>query len=299
MSNRQLGFLGLGNMGGGMVKSLLRAGFPVRAFDPVTQLVQATVKEGATAAASPRAVGAGSSVVLASLPTPQVAEEAVLGEGGLREGLEPGSIFIDLSTIDPGTSRRLHAGLAEKGVRMLDCPVGKGPAEAAKGDLTLMIGGEAAVIEEVRDVLNAIGTALYHCGPAGSGAAAKLVNNLVSCAICALNAEALVLAAKAGVDLPVLVEIMKTTAADSRHLRITTEPRTLIGDFSPRFRVALAEKDLRLAVQMGLELGVPTALGEAAHLIHRLTSGMGLGDEDQGAVIKVIERTAGVEARRG
>ncbi len=298
MSDRKLGFIGLGNMGGGMVKSLLRAGFPVQVFDPVTQLVQAAAKDGAVAATSARAVGAGSRVVLASLPTPQVAEEAVLGPDGLREGLEPGSIFIDLSTIDPGTSRRLHAGLAEKGVRMLDCPVGKGPAEAAKGDLTLMVGGEAAVIEEARDVLDALGTALYHCGPAGSGAAAKLVNNLVSCAICALNAEALVLAAKAGVDLPVLVEIMKTTAADSRHLRITTEPRTLVGDFSPRFRVALAEKDLRLAVQMGLDLGVPTAIGEAAHLIHRLTSGMGFGDEDQGAVIKPLERTAGVEARR-
>lgn len=298
MARRPLGFLGLGNMGGGMARWLLRQGWPVTAFDPVTQLVQACTKEGAVAAPSPRAVAAASEVVLSSLPTPQAVEEAVTGPEGLVHGIRPGSVYIDLSTIDPATSRRMHAAVEAAGGKMLDSPVGRGPAEAASGQLLLMVGGEAAVLEEAREVLATLGQPIFHCGPAGAGAAAKLVNNLVSCAVNALNAEALVLAARAGVDLPVMVEIMKGTAADSRHLRITSEARVLDGVFAPRFRLVLAEKDLRLAVQMGLDLGVPTPLGEAAHRLHQVARAQGLGEEDQGAVIKAIETVAGIEARR-
>ncbi len=298
MTRRPLGFLGLGNMGGGMARWLLRQGWPVTVFDPVTQLVQACVAEGGVAAASPAAVAAASEVVLSSLPTPQAVEEAVAGPEGILRGLRPGGIYVDLSTIDPATSRRMHALVAAAGGRMLDCPVGRGPEEAASGRLLLMVGGEAALLEEVRPVLATLGDPILHCGPAGAGAAAKLVNNLVSCAINALNAEALVLAAKAGVALPVMVEIMKGTAADSRHLRITSEARVLDGVFAPRFRLALAEKDLRLAVQMGLDLGVPTPLADAAHRLHQVARGQGLGEEDQGAVIKAIEVVAGIEARR-
>jgi 3-hydroxyisobutyrate dehydrogenase-like beta-hydroxyacid dehydrogenase len=243
-------------------------------------------------------VAEASEVVLSSLPTPQAVEEAVTGPDGLLAGLRPGAVYVDLSTIDPATSRRMHAAVASAGGRMLDCPVGRGPEEAASGRLLLMVGGEAAVLEEVRPVLATLGDPIHHCGPAGAGAAAKLVNNLVSCAINALNAEALVLAAKAGVELPVMVEIMKGTAADSRHLRITTESRVLDGVFAPRFRLVLAEKDLRLAVQMGLDLGVPTPLADAAHRLHQVARGQGLGEDDQGAVIKAIETVAGVAARR-
>jgi len=298
MAGRDVGFLGLGNMGSGMVASLLRAGFRVTAYDPLTQLVQAAVKEGAMAAPSPAAVARACEVVCSSLPDPAAVEAAVMGVEGLAHGLAPGKVYVDLSTIDPGTSRRMHAAVEAAGAAMLDCPVGRGPAEAAKGDLILMVGGRAEDLERVADVLAALGSVVHHCGPAGAGAAAKLVNNLVSCAMCALNGEALVLAAKAGVDLGVMTRIMGSTAAANRHLEITAIPRTLEGDFAPRFRVALAEKDLRLAVAMGLELMVPTPVAAAAHLVHRLASGLGHGDLDQGAVIKVAELAAGIEARR-
>jgi 3-hydroxyisobutyrate dehydrogenase-like beta-hydroxyacid dehydrogenase len=192
----------------------------------------------------------------------------------------------------------MHEALAAKGVRMLDCPVGKGPAEAARGELTLMVGGDAGVLDEMRGVLGALGSPIMHCGPAGAGAAAKVVNNLVSCSLVSLNAEAMVLAAKAGVDLDVMCEIMKTTAADNRHLRITTEPLTLNGNFAPRFKLALARKDLGLAVQMGVQLGVPTPVAAASRVMHDMAQGMGCGDEDQGAVIKAIEQAAGAKARR-
>ena len=298
MTDIRLGFLGLGNMGSGMVRSLLRAGFAVVVHDPITQLVQAMEKEGATSAASPAAVARAVDVVLSSLPMPADVEAAVLGPDGLLAGFSAGKTYIDLSTIDPLTSRRMHEALAEAGVRMLDCPVGKGPAEAARGDLTLMVGGDAGVLEEMRPVLRALGSPIHHCGPPGAGAAAKVVNNLVSCSLVALNGEAMVLAAKAGVDLDVMCEIMKSTAADNRHLRITTEPLTLDDNFAPRFKLALARKDLGLAMQLGVQLGVPTPVAAASRVMHDVAFGMGYGDEDQGAVIKAVEQAAGAKARR-
>lgn len=299
MTARQLGFVGLGHMGGGMVKSLRRAGFPVVVYDLRTQMIQAAVaNDGATAGTSPKDVAARSEVVLTSLPDPAAVEAAALGDDGIIAGIKPGQVYIDLSTIDPGTSKRVGAALAEKGARMLDVPVGKGPPAAASGDLTLMVGGDAAVIEEARDVLAALGSSIHHCGPLGSGAAAKLVNNLVSCSMVALNAEALVLAAKAGVDLDVMVAIMSSTAAANWHLENNLGPRALAGDFAPMFKLALAHKDVGLALKMGLDLGVPLALGQASHVVHTTGMGMGFAEEDQRACLKVVEQGAGAKARR-
>ena len=298
MDKEAIGFIGLGHMGSGMVKSLIRNGYPVVAHDQITQAVQAMEKAGATSAQSCREVAERCRVVLSSLPDPAAVEAAALGEAGIIEGIRPGGVYIDLSSIDPTTSRKVHAALAEKGARMLDCPVGKGPPEAASGDLTLMVGGDADLLEEMRHVLEALGSAIHHCGPAGSGAAAKLINNLVSCSLAALSSEAVVLGAKAGVDLDTLCAIMASTAADNRHLRITVMPRTLDGIFEPRFKLALAHKDLGLACRMALELNVPVPLGQAARVVHDMAMGMGLADEDQGACIKPLEKAAGIEARR-
>jgi hypothetical protein len=185
MSKEPVGYIGLGHMGSGMVKSLIRNGFPVIVHDQRTQVIQSMVKEGAIAAGSNREVAERCRVVCSSLPDPAAVEAAALGEAGIIEGAKAGSVYIDMSTIDPNTSRKVNAALAEKGVRMLDCPVGKGPPEAATGDLTLMIGGDADLVEEMRPILSAMGSAIHHCGPAGAGAAAKLINNLVSCTLAA------------------------------------------------------------------------------------------------------------------
>jgi 4-hydroxybutyrate dehydrogenase/sulfolactaldehyde 3-reductase len=270
----------------------------VTVYDLRTQMIEAMVKEGAVAAGSCREVAVRSEVVMSSLPDPAALEAVMFAEDGILAGVREDSVFVDLSTVDPSTSRKVHLALAERGARMLDCPVGKGPAEAAKGDLTLMVGGEASVLDEVRDVLQAIGSSIHHCGPAGSGAAAKLINNLVSCTIAALNSEALVLGAKAGVDLDTLCEILGSTAADNRHLHITTQSRTLDGVFEPRFKLALAHKDLGLACRMALELGVPTPIAMAGRTVHDMGMAIGLAEEDQGACIKPIEMAAGIEARR-
>jgi 3-hydroxyisobutyrate dehydrogenase-like beta-hydroxyacid dehydrogenase len=298
MTTRQLGFIGLGNMGGGMVKSLLRSGFAVTVHDLRTQMVQAAVADGATAGDSPADVAARSAVVLSSLPDPAAVEAAALGAEGIIQGAKPGQTYIDLSSIDPTTTRKVGAALAEKGVAMLDVPVGKGPAQAAAGDLTLMIGGDAAVIEACQDILAALGSKQFHCGPLGAGVTVKLINNLVSCSLVALDAEAMVLGAKAGLDLDVVCDVLGSTAADNWHLHNTTQKLSLDGNFAPRFKLALAHKDIGLALRMGLDLGVPLAMGQAAHVIHGVAMGHGLGDEDQGACLQAVERAAGTEARR-
>ncbi|MEO1019818.1 MAG: NAD(P)-dependent oxidoreductase, partial [Pseudomonadota bacterium] len=189
MTEGPIGFIGLGNMGSGMVKSLIRGGHQVVAYDLRSQYVDSMAREGATPAISCRDVAERCRIVMSSLPDPRAVEAAVLGEAGTLEAVQRGDVYVDLSTIDPGTSLKAHAALAEKGARMLDCPVGKGPAQAAAGDLALMVGGDADLLEEMRPILQCVGSEIFHCGPAGTGAATKLINNLVSCSVLALTSE--------------------------------------------------------------------------------------------------------------
>jgi len=298
VSNRKLGFIGLGAMGSGMVKSLRRAGFAVTVYDMRAEARAAAVKLGAVEVRSAREAATGADIVLSSLPVPADVEAVVLGPDGILPAMRSGSVYIDLSSIDPQTTRKVGAALAERGVRMIDSPVGPGPDAAERGELTLMLGGERSVIEECQDVLRAIGSRQFYCGPLGCGVTTKVVNNLVSCSINALNGEALVLGQKAGLDLDVLIEVMSTTAADNRHLHVTGHDRILAGNFEPNFRLALAHKDLGLAIRYALQLGVPLPIANAAHLVHSLGMGAGLGEEGQAACVKVIEQVAGVQARR-
>ena len=297
MKRRNLGFIGLGAMGGGMVQSLLRADFPVTGYDPLPEARARAVNFGAKESASPAAVAAQAEVILASLPDPAALEQAVFGEDGLLNGIQAGATFIDLSTVDPESSRRVGAALAEKGARMLDVPVGKGPLVAAKGELTLMVGGDPAVVADCQDILGTLGAAQFYCGPLGNGAATKLINNLVSCSILALNAEALVLGAKAGVNADVLVEVMSNTAAGNFHLDKGGVTRILSGEYGPNFKLALAEKDLRLAVGMGTQLKASLPIGQASLFVHSLGLSLGLGEEDQAACVKVLEQVGGARVR--
>ena len=194
MSDRKIGYVGLGNMGGGMASHLVASGYDVTVFDLRAEAVQALVDKGATAASSPKDVAEKCDVIISSLPTPQSVENAATGENGLVHGLSAGKVYIDMSTIDPDTTRRVGAAVRETGAEMLDVPVGMGPAQAATGQLTLMIGGNASVVEDCKDVLDTLGGEQFYCGELGSGATTKIVNNLVSCSVATLLGEAVTLA---------------------------------------------------------------------------------------------------------
>jgi 4-hydroxybutyrate dehydrogenase/sulfolactaldehyde 3-reductase len=297
-AKRSIGYIGLGMMGGGMATHLVNAGYPVTVYDPRDEAVEAVLEFGAERGASPADVAARSEVVVSSLPNPAIVEAVVLGEDGIIHGAKSGTVYIDMSSIEPNTTRRVGAALKARGVEMLDVPVGKGPPAAAKGDLTLMVGGDPGVVERVADVLDTLGSQRFYCGPLGAGVTTKLVNNLVSTAICALTGEGMAIGAAAGLDPDVLFAVMANTAANSNHLRNVIANRVLTGDFSPNFKLSLAHKDLGLATALAASLGVPSLMGAAAYQLHALAMGAGLGDEDQSATIKVLEACTGTPARK-
>src|SRR5215204_1750402 len=288
-AKRPIGYIGLGMMGGGMASHLVKAGYPVTVYDPREEAIEAVLEFGAERGASPADVAARSAIVVSSLPNPAIVEAVALGEDGIIHGAKPGTVYIDMSSIEPNTTRRVGEALAARGVDMLDVPVGKGPPAAAKGDLTLMVGGDPAVVERVADVLDTLGSQRFYCGPLGAGVTTKLVNNLVSTAICALTGEGMAIGAAAGLDAETLISVMSNTAPDSAHLRNAITHRVLTGDFSPNFKLSLAHKDLGLVTALAASLGVPSLMGAAAFQLHALAMGAGHGDDDQSATIKVLE----------
>src|SRR5215213_2595850 len=296
-AKRPIGYIGLGMMGGGMASHLARSGYPVTVYDPREESIEAVLEFGAERGVSASDVAARSEIVLTSLANPAIVEAVALGENGIIHGARAGTVYIDMSSIEPHTTRRIGEALAAHGVGMLDVPVGKGPPAAARGDLTLMVGGDPAVVERVADVLDTLGSKRFYCGPLGAGVTTKLVNNLVSTAICALTGEAMAIGAKAGLDPEVLLAVMANTAANSNHLGNAIKHRVLTGDFSPNFKLSLAHKDLGLATALAGSLGVPSLMGAAAYQLHALALGAGLGDEDQSATIKVLDACTGAPAR--
>ena len=185
---RHIGYIGVGAMGGGMAAHLLSNGYPLSVYDVDPEAVDRLVRKGALAAASPKEAAERSELVITCLPSTDAVEEAALGDDGVVAGMSPGQIYIDMSTMAPETTRKLGAAVAQKQGHMLDVPLGKGPDEAATGDLSLMVGGDPTVVERCANVLDTVATTRFYCGELGTGVTVKIVNNLVSCGVSTLRA---------------------------------------------------------------------------------------------------------------
>lgn len=283
MSGKRAGLIGTGTMGGPMARQILEKHGALTVFDADSVAAQALA--AASVAGSPREVGAASDVVITMLPHPDVLNEVVLGEQGLIHGLAPGATVIDMSTSGMAAVQHLGAALAERGIKMVDAPVGKGPWAAEKGELTILMAGDEADCRAVEWLLSMVGSTLYYCGPLGAGQAVKLANNLVACGNMALLAEAYKMAAEGGARLDVLCEMMPFTSADSWQLRQTLNGKVRKGDFAPMFKLKLAAKDMRLIVEMAERLGTPIACGRA--VLDWYDQGMeaDLGELDWGAIM--------------
>jgi len=292
-----VGFIGLGTMGGPMALNLLKKGHRLTVFDISDKAVATLTAAGARAAASPKAVAAASEVVITMVPDSPDVERAVLGPDGIIEGIKPGSVYIDMSTIDPQTTQRVGARIAAKGAHMIDSPVGKTAEHAVAGTLTLMVGGPAEIVARVRPILDCMGTDFFHCGKLGMGEAMKLANNLLATILLEASSEALVAGAKAGLTLDTMISVLKTTMAWNNQLALAMHARPLKGDFKPGFMLKLAHKDCRLAMEMNRNLGLPAPVGQAALAV--LEDGMAkkAGDQDVGVLLKLREAEAGVEVR--
>lgn len=291
------GFIGLGTMGAPMARNILAKGHALVVFDVVPQSMSSVTVAGARAAASPRDVAQRADFIITMLPDSPDVERVVAGPDGILAGIRAGSVYIDMSTIDPATTRRIGAQVRAKGAAMIDSPVGKTADAAVAGTLTLMVGGDAAVIARCRPLLDCMGTDFFHCGELGAGQTMKLLNNLLAQALGAASTEALVAGVKAGLTLDTMLRVLRTTMAWNNQLAISMPKRSLVGNFEPGFMMKLAHKDCRLALQMVDSLGVDAPVGRAT--LASLDEGIrhGLQDMDVGAMLKMREEQAGVTVR--
>lgn len=292
----QIGFVGLGTMGGPMARRLAEQGHRVTGYDVDAARAARAREGGVTLATSPAGAAEQADAVLSSLPDPAALRRAYLGPDGALSTAKAGATFIDLSTVDPDTWREVAAAARAKGVDALDAPVSGGPAEAGNGKLVFLIGGETAVLERCRPLLLTLGTEIHHVGPLGSGQIIKLVNNVMSIGNVAVAAEAMVLGVKAGMDPQRLFDILSTSGGRSHHF-LKRFPNVLAGDFTPYFGIGLSRKDVSLALGMAAKLEVPMLVASTVRQVYEAAHAQGFGQLDMAAVTRLYEHWTGVTVR--
>lgn len=292
---RRIGFVGLGLMGGSMVRRLVQSGFGLTVFD-IDQSKMGQFK-GLTVspAASLREVGEKSDVILSSLPYPLTVRSVYLDKGGVLENVLNGKVIIDMSTVDPETSQTICKVAAEKGVNYLDAPVSGGPREAESGKLVIIVGGDRGAFERCKNIFDTLGSTVHYAGSSGMGNVVKLVNGVMSMGNILIAAEAFVLGTKAGVDGQTLFNILRTSGGTSHHF-VKRYPNVLVRNFEPGFTIDLAKKDVGLALDMAKGLSVPLPATSLVHQLYSAMSAMGDGKKDFVAIINLFESWAGVKA---
>jgi 3-hydroxyisobutyrate dehydrogenase len=287
-----LGFIGTGTIGGPMAKRLLDAGHALIVCDKVEAATAPLVAGGAKRAGSPREVAAACRVVFTSLPGPREVEAVATGKDGILAGARAGDVHVDLSTSALGAVRALAAREAEAGVHLLDAPVSGGAMGAAQGTLTVMASGDRGAFERVEPLFGAFAKNVFHLGASGNGTLTKLVNNAIFLCGGLLVQESFAMAAKAGLEPGRLLEVVqKSSGAAYAGLAKLLLGRGFDNAF---FQLALAEKDVGLALESAAALGVPMPVIEAAHGTYARALELGLGPKLFAATLLAIEDAAGV-----
>ncbi|CAN5564461.1 2-hydroxy-3-oxopropionate reductase [soil metagenome] len=288
-----IGFIGLGIMGGPMADNLREADYEVVVYNRSEDKADDFVEGGGEKASSPREAAEKSDVVITMLPDSPQVEEIVLGEDGVAEGVSEGMLYIDMSSIAPATSRKVHEVLEEKGADAVDAPVSGGQPAAESGELAIMVGGSDDAVERARPILEVMGKAVTHIGPPGAGQVAKAANQVVVALTIQAISEALTLARKSGVDAAKVREALLGGLAQSKILEMHGE-RMLEHEFDPGFKLSLHRKDLAIALQAAREEGVPLlATAQAAEVMNALIAS-GHGDDDHAVIASFYEELAGV-----
>lgn len=292
----RIGFAGVGLMGHGMARNLIDKGFAVTVLGNRNRAPVDDLKaRGAAEAASPRALAAGSDVVILCLPNSRVVEAVVLGPDGVVEAARPGLVLVDSSTAEPASTRTVGAALAARGAAMLDAPLTMTPKEAADGTLNVLVGGEAAVLERVRPAFDAYARNVFHIGPLGAGHALKLINNFMSMTISAVVAEAATTARASGVDLGKLREVVSAGAVNSGMFQ-KIMAYAVDGDPSGlQFAMANARKDVGYYAAMAAAAGLPSPFGSAALQLYTLACSTGHGDQHVPLLVDVLAELGGLE----
>ena len=292
-----IGFIGLGIMGKPMSKNLLKAGHRLVVYDIVPERVEEVVRAGAEAGSSSKDVAARSEVIITMLPDGPDVEKAVLGEDGVLEGARPGSVVIDMSSINPLVAQKVGRACAEKGVEFLDAPVSGGEPKAIEGTLAIMVGGKPEVFGKMKPILECMGASVTLTGDVGAGNVTKLANQIiVACNIAAMG-EALVLATKAGLDPETVFHAIKGGLAGSTVLNAKA-PMVYSRNFQPGFRIELHQKDLRNTLQAADSLRVPLPLTSLVQQELVALINEGKGGLDHSAIVQFTEEAAGIEVRK-
>lgn len=284
-------FIGLGVMGGPMARNLARAGFRLAVYDRFDDAVQRLADTSCRLATSPADAARDADVVITMLPTTREVREVLFARGG-ASAMRPGGLVIDMSTGDAVECDALAAELRGLGLRHLDAPVGRSPREAISGKLLVMAGGDAADVAAARPLFEAMADTIVHVGPSGSGIRLKLVNNYMSMVNMVLTGEALMFAAKLGLDRRTVVDVLSTTAAGRGQLLTNFPKKVLAGDVTPDFPLRMGYKDITLAMNLAASVGAPLGLGAYSRELYALAKSWGRADQDCTAMLLLLEDIA-------
>ncbi|WP_395343866.1 3-hydroxyisobutyrate dehydrogenase [Ningiella sp. W23] len=296
VSKPSIAFFGLGNMGAGMAENLLKAGYVLYVYDLFEAQVKALENKGAIAASSPQEAIKDAEMVISMLPASKHVESLYLDEqGGLINSAKKGTVFIDCSTIEANTARKLNAALSQAGFSFADAPVSGGVAGAAAGTLTFIVGGQSQTVEAIRAVLEAMGSNIFHAGDAGAGQVAKICNNMLLAILMAGTSEALQLAIDNGLDPVVMSNIMKKSSGDNWTLQKYNPCPNVMenvpssNDYQGGFLVDLMNKDLGLAMAAASANQSNVPLGELAQSLYRAHADKGNGSKDFSSIFQSLK----------
>jgi 2-hydroxy-3-oxopropionate reductase len=294
--NTRIGFIGLGIMGKPMARNLLKAGYILTVYSRGRNAVEALMADGATGTHSPQEVAERSDVVITMVTDTPDVHQVILGNKGVLEGIKAGGVIIDMSTISPTATVEIAEVVRARGVHFLDAPVSGGEGGAIAGTLSIMVGGDEEVFTACLPILQAMGKNIIYIGRNGMGQLTKLCNQIAVAVTNLAMSEALVFAAKAGADLEKVHRAISGGAAGSWQLS-NLAPRVFQRDFAPGFMVKLQQKDLRLVLHEADRLRLALPATSLVHSLFNALETMGAGDEGTQALVKVLERLAGVEVK--
>ncbi len=295
MTRPKIGFVGIGLMGHGIAKNLVAKGYPLALkLHRKRANAQDLLAAGATEAVSHAALARESDIVILCVTGAPEVEEVVFGADGLVSGAKAGLVIVDTSTSEPATTARIRDALAPKGVRFVDAPLARTPVEAEQGRLNIIVGADDATFGELKPVFGAFCENIFHAGPAGHGIMLKLINNFLAQAICAASAEGCAAAAKSGLSIRKLHEVISAGAVNSGLFQMVVG-RMLEGDLAGlRFTLSNATKDLRYYTHFTESMMIPSVIGEAVHQSLVTANALGLGDRFVPSLIEAQEKLAGV-----
>jgi 3-hydroxyisobutyrate dehydrogenase len=294
---RRVGFVGVGNMGWPMAANLLKAGFELAVTDAVPGRAAQFAREvGGRAAEGAADVAQGTDALVTILPTSRHVEEVI---AELGEALPAGAVVIEMSSGNPGVTRKLAAGLAERGVAMVDCPVSGGVPRARTGELAIMAGGDTAQLDRVDPVLKAMGTTVHRCGEIGAGQAMKALNNLVSAGGFLIGIEALLIGQSFGLDPSLMVDVLNASTGMNNSTQKKFQQFVLSRRFDSGFGLDLMVKDLSIALEVGRDAGTPTPFAALCRELWSSASTLLGPGQDHTAVAQLSERLAGAALSGG